>query len=78
MKYLISIVPSDTNLFDGVEMGETIRIYHTYPVNAQTITVLSDAQALLLNVESEGLTEEDIAFIESFAGVRQLSGVCAS
>ena len=65
MKYLISIVPSDTNLFDGVEMGESIRIYHTYPINAQTMTVLSDAQALLLTGESEGLTEEDIAVIES-------------
>ena len=59
------IVPSDTNVFDDVEMGESIRIYHTYPITAQTITVLSDAQALLLTGVSEGLTEEDIAFIES-------------
>ena len=65
MKYLISIVPSDTNLFDGVEMGETIRIYHTYPVNAQTITILSDAQAYTTSDESDGLTDEEIEFIES-------------
>ena len=65
MKYLISIVPSDTNLFDGVEMGEAIRIYHTYPINAQTITVLSDAQAIATSGEIDGLTTEDELFIES-------------
>lgn len=65
MKYLISIVPSDTNLFDGVEMGETIRIYHTYPITAQTITILSDAQAFATNGESGELTTEDRLFIES-------------
>ena len=65
MKYLISIVPSDTNLFDGVEMGEAIRIYHTYPITAQTITVLSDAQAFATNDEIDGLTTEDKLFIES-------------
>lgn len=65
MKYLISIVSSDTNLFDGVEMGETIRIYHTYPVNAQTITILSDAQAFASSGENDGLTIEDKFFIES-------------
>ena len=64
MKYLISIVPSDTNLFDGVEMGEVIRIYHTYPINAQTITVLSDAQAFTSNDTCKGLTEEEVKFIE--------------
>ena len=64
MKYLISIVPSDTNLFDGVEMGEALRIYHTYPINAQTITVLSDAQAFTSNDTSKGLTEEEVKFIE--------------
>ena len=64
MKYLISIVPSDTNLFDGVEMGEAIRIYHTYPINAQTITILSDAQAFTSNDTSKGLTEEEVKFIE--------------
>ena len=64
MKYLISIVPSDTNLFDGVEMGEAIRIYHTYPINAQTITVLSDAQAFTFSDTNEGLTEEEVKFIE--------------
>ena len=64
MKYLISIVPSDTNLFDGVEMGESIRIYHTYPINAQTITVLSDAQAFTFSDTNEGLTEEEVKFIE--------------
>ena len=64
MKYLISIVPSDTNLFDGVEMGEAIRIYHTYPITAQTITVLSDAQAFTSNDTSKGLTEEEVKFIE--------------
>ena len=64
MKYLISIVPSDTNLFGGVEMGEAIRIYHTYPINAQTITVLSDAQAFTSNDTSKGLTEEEVKFIE--------------
>ena len=65
MKYLISIVPSDTNLFDGVEMGEAIRIYHTYPINAQTITILSDAQAFAISDEIDGLTTEDKLFIES-------------
>ena len=64
MKYLISIVPSDTNLFDSVEMGEAIRIYHTYPITAQTITVLSDAQAFTSNDTSKGLTEEEVKFIE--------------
>ena len=64
MKYLISIVPLDTNLFDGVEMGEAIRIYHTYPINAQTITILSDAQAFTSNDTSKGLTEEEVKFIE--------------
>ena len=64
MKYLISIVPSDTNLFDGVEMGEAIRIYHTYPITAQTITVLSDTQAFTSNDTSKGLTEEEVKFIE--------------
>ena len=64
MKYLISIVPSDTNLFDGVEMGEAIRIYHTYPITAQTITVLSDVQAFTSNDTSKGLTEEEVKFIE--------------
>ena len=64
MKYLISIVPSDTNLFDGVEMGESIRIYHTYPINAQTMTVLSDAQAFTFSDTNEGLTEEEVKFIE--------------
>ena len=64
MKYLISIVPSDTNLFDGVEIGEAIRIYHTYPITAQTITVLSDAQAFTSNDTSKGLTEEEVKFIE--------------
>ena len=64
MKHLISIVPSDTNLFDGVEMGEAIRIYHTYPITAQTITVLSDAQAFTSNDTSKGLTEEEVKFIE--------------
>ena len=64
MKYLISIVPSDTNLFDGAEMGEAIRIYHTYPINAQTITVLSDAQAFTSNDTCKGLTEEEVKFIE--------------
>ena len=64
MKYLISIVPSDTNLFDGVEMGESIRISHTYPINAQTITVLSDAQAFTFSDTNEGLTEEEVKFIE--------------
>ena len=64
MKYLISIVPSDTNLFDGLEMGEAIRIYHTYPITAQTITVLSDAQAFTSNDTSKGLTEEEVKFIE--------------
>lgn len=64
MKYLISIVPSDTNLFDGVEMGEAIRIYHTYPINAQTITILSDAQAFTFSDTNEGLTEEEVKFIE--------------
>ena len=64
MKYLISIVPSDTNLFDGVKMGEAIRIYHTYPITAQTITVLSDAQAFTSNDTSKGLTEEEVKFIE--------------
>lgn len=39
MKYLISIVPTDTDLFDVVKIGETIRIYHTYPITAQTITI---------------------------------------
>ena len=65
MKYLISIVPSDTNLFDNVEMGETIRIYHTYPITAQTITILSDAQAFAISDEIAGLTTEDKLFIES-------------
>ena len=65
MKYLISIVPSDTNLFDGVEMGEAIRIYHTYPITAQTITILSDAQAIATSDEIDGLTTEDKLFIES-------------
>ena len=64
MKYLISIVPSDTNLFDGVEMGEAIRIYHTYPINAQTITILSDAQAFTFSDTNEGLTQEEVKFIE--------------
>ena len=65
MKYLISIVPTDTDLFDGVKMGETIRIYHTYPITAQTITILSDAQAYSMGNGGAGLTVEDKAFIEA-------------
>ena len=65
MKYLISIVPTDTDLFDGIKMGETIRIYHTYPITAQTITILSDAQAYSMGNGGAGLTVEDKAFIEA-------------
>ena len=65
MKYLISIVPTDTDLFDGVKMGETIRIYHTYPITAQTITILSDAQAYSMGNGGADLTVEDKAFIEA-------------
>lgn len=64
MKYLISIVPTYTDLFDGVKMGETIRIYHTYPITAQTITILSDAQAYSMGTGEAGITVEDRAFIE--------------
>ena len=65
MKYLISIVPTDTDLFDVVKIGETIRIYHTYPITAQTITILSDAQAYSMGNGGAGLTVEDKAFIEA-------------
>ena len=65
MKYLISIVLTDTDLFDGVKIGETIRIYHTYPITAQTITILSDAQAYSVGNGGEGITVEEKAFIEA-------------
>lgn len=64
VKYLISIVPTDTDLFDDLEMGESVRIFHSYPLSAQSVTVLSDAQAINASGEKEGLTDEEIAFIE--------------
>ncbi len=64
VKYLISIVPTNTDLFDDIEMSDSVRIYHTYPIHPQTITIQSDAGALISLGPIEELTEEDISFIE--------------
>lgn len=54
----------DGDPFENIKTGDTVKLYHPYPINSSTITAQGEAIEAVLNGIS-GLTKEDIDFIES-------------
>ncbi len=58
-------IANDIRNFEGFETGDMVRIYHQYPIQSNVITAQGSAVKLISDNANGGLTEEDIAFIES-------------
>ena len=55
----------DGDPFENIKIGDTVKLYHPYPINSSTITVQREAIEAVFDSISKVLTEEDIKFIES-------------
>ncbi len=65
IKYLFDIIMlCGGDPFKNIEMGDTVKLYHSYPINSYTIAAQGEAVEGVLN-DTSGLNEEDIDFIES-------------
>lgn len=60
--YLVSAIRYSDNTPDGPKTGDTVKIYHAYPVAA---SVSVEGSVVIAEGSFDALTSEDIAFIES-------------
>ena len=58
-------IENDISNFDGLKTGDTVRVYHRYPIQSTTITTIGNGVKLISDNSNGGLTEEEIKFIES-------------
>ena len=58
-------IENDISNFDGLKTGDTVRVYHQYPIQSTTITTIGNGVKLISDNSNGGLTEEEIKFIES-------------
>ena len=64
-KYLISFISHDDELLADAKMGDTVRIYHAFPMTIAAPTVIAEAGEILEKRPGEPFDESEIAFIES-------------
>ena len=64
-RYLVSIVGPDVNMLSDIDAGDTVKVYHEYPISMSTVTVTYEAVTKLSDGSIGDLTAEDTAFIES-------------
>ena len=57
-------IENDISNFDGLKTGDTVRVYHQYPIQSTTITTIGNGVKLISDNSNGGLTEEEIKFIE--------------
>ena len=57
-------IENDISNFDGLKTGDMVRVYHHYPIQTTTITTIGNGVKLISDNSNEGLTEEEIKFIE--------------
>ncbi|MBQ8848969.1 MAG: hypothetical protein IJ011_01390 [Clostridia bacterium] len=57
-------IDNDIQNFEGIKTGDTVRIYHQYPISNNTISALGNAVKLISDSSTNGLTEEELKFIE--------------
>lgn len=58
-------IENDVSFFEGLETGDTVRVYHHYPIEVTTITGVGSGVKLISDHSNGGLTEEEIQFIAS-------------
>ena len=58
-------IENDISNFNGIKTGDTVRVYHQYPIQSTTITTIGNGVKLISDNSNRGLTEEEIKFIES-------------
>ena len=65
-KHLINIIPSSTDLLNGIKTGDTVKLYHSsaVPLTAAP-TLVADGVVIIDKEAHTSLSEEDIAFIQS-------------
>ena len=57
-------IENDVSNFEGLETGDTVRVYHQYPIQSTTVTTIGNGVKLISDNSNGGLTEEEIKFIE--------------
>ena len=57
-------IENDISNFDGLKTGDTVRVYHRYPIQSTTITTIGNGVKLISDNSNDGLTEDEIKFIE--------------
>ncbi len=63
-RQLLSVV-ANGDILSELNMGDTVKLYHSSPVGEASVSVLADAASVTEAGEAQGLTAEDIAFIEA-------------
>ena len=64
-RYLVSIVGPDVKMLSDIDAGDTVKVYHEYPISMSTVTVTYEAVTKLSDGSIGDLTTGDTAFIES-------------
>lgn len=57
-------IENDISNFEGLETGDTVRVYHHYPIQSNAITAIGSGVKFISDNSNGGLTEEEIKFIE--------------
>lgn len=64
-KYLISFISHDDELLADAKTGDTVKLYHAFPMTIATPTVIAEAGVVLEKSLGEPFNAEEIVFIES-------------
>lgn len=64
-RYLINVITHGDSVLDGAKAGDTVKLYHAFPLLGDTPTVTAEAGVILAKETADAFTAEELAFIES-------------
>ena len=64
-RYLINFITYDNGILADAKTGDTVKLYHAFPMTIATPTVIAEAGVVLEKSLGEPFNAEEIVFIES-------------
>lgn len=64
-RYLINVITHNESVLDGAKAGDTVKLYHAFPMTIAAPTVIAEAGVILAKGTDDAFTAQEIAFIES-------------
>ena len=63
--YLINVITHNDSVLDDAKKGDTVRLYHAFPLSGSAPTVIAEAGLVLEQAVGDAFTAKEIAFVES-------------